>query len=72
MKGTCVTSHFKGQLYSWGEFKKKRGGGGKRKEKKISLFKKYAFSVDLASVLPVLDIKGWLLLIWPNGVITPV
>lgn len=60
MKGTHVTSHFKGQLYSWGVFKKKK------KEKKSSLFKKYAFSVDLVSLLPALETQKWLLLIWPK------
>lgn len=60
MKGTRVTSHFKGQLHSWGVFEKKR------KEKKSSLFKKYAFSVDLVSLLPALETQEWLLLIWPK------
>lgn len=60
MKGTRVTSHFKGQLHSWGVFEKKK------KEKKSSLFKKYAFSVDLVSLLPALETQEWLLLIWPK------
>lgn len=38
----------------------------KKKEKKSSLFKKYAFSVDLVSVLPALETQEWLLLIWPK------
>lgn len=60
MKGTRVTSHFKGRLHSWGVFEKKK------KEKKSSLFKKYAFSVDLVSLLPALETQEWLLLIWPK------